>query len=108
MKRSKVTWNDVRESATTFPITSLYVYGIVIILLIQRDVIGVATGIAMLSLIAVLTLFIAITKELRAVHVLVNSQQDALLTRIDQLTSTLNVADIDVPDDPRSKGVPVS
>ncbi len=109
MMTTSLTWKEVRKSASTFPITALYVFGVLIILLIQEGIIGVATGISTLSLITILALLVAITKELRAIHILVNSQHDVLITRIYQLINILNIADIDVPDDPNQpKGVPKS
>ncbi len=103
------TWREVRKSASTFPITALYAFGVLIILLIQQGIIGVTTGIVMLSLITMLALLFAITKELRAIHILVNFQHEALVARVNQLLDTMGKADVDVPDgNDDSKGIPKS
>ncbi len=99
----RITWNEVRRSASAFPITTIYGVGVFIFVLMQRGEIGLATGITSLSIIALLAMNVSISRELRVVHILVNSQHEALVARVNQLLDALDKADAKVPDVPEER-----
>jgi len=59
----------------------------------------VLAGVVLTFLTAALGFAVSLRK-LQAVHVLVNSQLHDVLTRVAQLTDTLNAAGVDVPEPP--------
>lgn len=106
--RHDVTGGNVYKSISAFPITILYLTGVAVIVLIQRDTVGVMSGIFILGFLTMITLVVSVIREMRIVHNIVAQQHDELTTRINQLTDVLEHSGIAVPHDPsQPKGVSV-
>jgi ABC-type siderophore export system fused ATPase/permease subunit len=80
---------NVRESVFLWPITTVYLTGVGVILLISADIFAVVVGIMTFGLLTLLILLLLVWKELRTVHEL----DDAMVVRIDQLIETLHSSD---------------
>jgi uncharacterized protein YoxC len=86
-----------------YPVTWTYLAGVAVIMSISEGLVSVSAGLIALSLLALLIALIFTRKEVQKVHILVNSQRDELVERIDQLVTALHDAGAAVPD---KKGVP--
>lgn len=90
-------FDTVRKSASGWPITALYLGGTVTALMIVSHRLDPALGFVLMAVLFGAMLTVSVSREVKTVHHLVNSQRDELLVRIDQLIATLLAADVDVP-----------
>ena len=92
-----------RRFTVFYPTTAMYLTGVVVACGISADLFSRDVGLVVLTVMASLLILVALTREVRTVHTLVNSHRDELLERIDQLLNTLHSAGVEVPDDPALK-----
>lgn len=88
---------QVFRSAGFYPLTALYLTGVVIVYLIANGVVTLPYGIFALSLAVIFALVFAAYRELKAVHRLVNGQREELIARIDELNALLTASGVVVP-----------
>lgn len=100
----------VFKSYSTYPISTVYLAGVIVAVFISLGWVSLGTGLLILTLAAVIVLLITQsielrrqTKEILTVHLLVNSQRDELLNRISDLVDTLENAGIALPDREQEK-----
>lgn len=89
--------DTVRRSASGLPITALYLGGTVTAMLIVSHRLEPALGFVLMAVLFGSMLTVSVSREVKTVHHLVNSQRDELLIRIDQLIATLLGAGVEVP-----------
>lgn len=96
------------HSVAFYPLTTMYLAAVAVVVLVARGTISVPTGVILLALVVLVLLMVSTLKELRAVraatlrelasvHSLVNGQQTKLIARIDQLTEQLTAEGKAVP-----------
>lgn len=92
-----------------YPVTACYVCAVLTIIAISAGWVRIDTGILLLGFAAVLIVafrimfdFRGVQKEVSTIHELANSQHDAAMARIDQLTAALIANSVRVPDDPQN------
>ena len=85
------------SSLTLYPITTVYVAGVTVAVGIGLSWFDINAGLIALTAISLTVVLIALTREVRIVHHLVNAQRDALLLRIDDLVDSLNEAGVALP-----------
>lgn len=95
----------VVQGVSFYPLTGFYVGAVTILMLFSSDVINFQTGLIALTLTGVSMLLYSMRREVRTVHILVNSQRTEMLLRIDQLVTALTDAGVPVPPK-RTEGVP--
>lgn len=95
--RSNTPLQKALYSASGWPITILYVGASSVASLMAANVLGVAPGLILIAVLFCMMLVVSVSREIKSVHHLVNSQRDELLARIDQLIQVLVAADITVP-----------
>lgn len=91
------------DRVQAYPLSIMYVVGLVVAVLITTGDITLGLGAVTLTGIFIGLLLISIWREVSHVHMLVNSQRDLLLARIDQLERTLRSADIEVPQEEKRR-----
>src|SRR4051812_36659548 len=89
----------VARSIAFYPVTQVYVAGSGILFAVVGRWVRLDVGLLLFTVFAVLVLLHATMREVAKVHILVNSQRDLLLERIQQLTDALRDADMIVPDE---------
>ena len=87
------------KAPAVWPLTTLYLSAVVTISAIAEGYIDVMTGILALGMLAMFLLLIIMFKELHVVHLVVNSERDALVARIGQLVTALTEAGVSIPCD---------
>ena len=88
------------HSPSSYPITIVYLAGLALAITVSEGIVDLSAGIAVLTLVAILAVLIALLREMRVVHTLVNSQRDELLLRIDVLVEALKDAGVAIPPSP--------
>lgn len=87
----------VARSASTYSVSLVWVAGIALAAGVQRDAVAFSVGALGFTLIAVLAVLVAMLREMRTVHALVEIQRIELTGRIVELTTALKDAGIPVP-----------
>lgn len=87
--------------ATFYPVTTVYLAGVVVAVGIAGGVFDQTVGLAVLTAITLIVVLVSMFREVQVVHHLVNSQRDALLERITELVNAMHEAGVDLP--PREK-----
>jgi glucose dehydrogenase len=79
----------ILRSAGLYPITTVYVSGVALIMSAVMDFTSIPASIIIFGVVALLAVVWAALRELRAVHILVDGQRHELIARIDQLTAII-------------------
>jgi hypothetical protein len=94
----------VTDSAVVYPTSLMFIAGVVALEGVVADLVRLDTAIIGLGIVAVIIILASIYHEVRGqrvevkeVHVLVNSQRDELVERIEQLVVALQDASVAVP-----------
>lgn len=87
----------LRQSVVVYPSTGIWLAGSTALIAMAAGKLRLDIGLVLLALLTVLLIQLGMRREVRKVHVLVNSQRDLLLSRIDQLIAALRTAGVDVP-----------
>lgn len=99
------TLKKLLDSPALWPTTGVYLSGVLAMMLGANGLVTVLQGTSMFSVLTLLILLRSVQVELRTVHLLVNSQHDALVARIGQLCDLLSAAGVTIPPDPNAKKV---
>jgi uncharacterized protein (DUF58 family) len=86
-----------RQSVSIYAVSAVYAFGVLAMTLISTGDLMLIFGIIALGLVTVLIALIALHRETRRVHVLVNGQHTALIERVNQLIATLQESGVGVP-----------
>ena len=86
-----------KESIVIRPLTSVYVAGVLTAMGVSSRVVTLTVGLLLLTFITLMVVLNSLVREVKVVHVLVNSQRDVLLSRISDLVDALNAAGITLP-----------
>lgn len=92
------------HSVAFYPVTIVYGACAAVIGAIAGHFLRADVALLLISLIAVMSVQVSMRREVRRVHVLVNSQRDELVARIDQLVRALRAAGVTIPADPAVGG----
>lgn len=90
----------VLHSPGFYPITSFYLAAVAVLVFTMQGFFNLGQGILVLALCGIL---IAVWRDLKMVHVLVNGQRSELLTEIADLKQLLRQSNVQVPASPAEK-----
>lgn len=90
------------NTVSFYPLTGFYVGAVAVLMVLAGGYIDLQVAILSVTGIFVGAILFSMHREVRMVHVLVNSQRTELIARIDQLTSALDEAGVPVPDKRKS------
>lgn len=91
------------KSLSLWPLTTTYLSGVGAIILVAQGVLEWQSAVIAFGVVTTLIFLHTVWREVKIIHTLVNSQHDALVARIDQLTRAMNKAGTPIPDDPGDK-----
>lgn len=91
-------FDKLHETASLWPVTTTYIFAVGGLVTVAQGWVGVTLAIALLGLMTVAVILVSMRREISTVHILINSQRDELVDRIVELTETLKVANVHVPD----------
>jgi hypothetical protein len=97
MAKPKEWFTALLNMRVLYPLSTVYGVGVTTAIGIALGWFDLSIGIAVLSLVTLLTLIAALRGEVHVIHGLVNSQRDVLLTRIDKLVDYLIAAGVNLP-----------
>lgn len=87
----------IMHSITFYPLSLAWVGGVLVAAGASADCFSVIQGLLLWSLSVLLVFVYGLSRELRIVHSLVNSQRDELVDRNNQLVKMLNDRGITIP-----------
>lgn len=99
--RVQTTALSILKSPSTYPLSTFWAGAMVVMVARSQSWLTFAAGAAVLAFLALLLILVAFRKDIAVVHVLVNSQHDDLVARVQQLTDALVASDTDVPREPQ-------
>jgi len=85
------------KSPSTYPLSTLWLGGIVLLLAINQEWIHIGPAFAAFGFLTIVLIMVAFRRDIREVHTLVNSQHDDLVARVQQLTEALVSSNTQVP-----------
>lgn len=91
------------HSVSFYPLSGAWVAGVVGAMLVSSGHTTWDRALYGYTLFIGLLMLVSMWREVRVVHVLVNSQRTELVNRVDQLTALLKHEGIDLPADPRQR-----
>lgn len=91
-------------SVAFYPVTLTYIAGVAMMALAVAGKIRVDVAVLASAVFACLAVVIALDREVRTVHRLVNSQHDVLIARVKQLVDALVAAGVTIPTEPHPGG----
>jgi hypothetical protein len=89
----------VARSAAFYPVTVVYLAAVLALIGVVGGVLSLEVGLTALGFVAMLVVLVSMRGDVGQIHVLVNSQHDALLERVDELLDALHEAGVAAPKD---------
>lgn len=96
-------FRQVVRAVAFYPISAVYAAVAVVVAAVAGHTLRPDVALVIIGMAALLVLQLSMRHEVSTVHGLVNSQHDALVARIDQLTAALVAAGVQVPHDDTAK-----
>lgn len=97
------TLEKLRHSVSFYPLSGAWVAGIASAMLASSGHTTWDRAFYGYTFLILILMLVSMWREVRTVHVLVNSQRTELVNRVDQLTALLKYEGIDLPADPRQR-----